>query len=182
MTAALRSTAFIGIGGNVGDRLATLRSAVAAIAGPQVPTTTVVAASSLYETLPVGPSSDRFLNAVLELSTELQPEALLDALLAVEAAHGRSRRLRWGPRTVDLDVLAWLSPDGAPRTIATARLDVPHPCATERDFVLVPLADVSGGRAVLAGRTAASWLAQLPESEATIVQRWPDRLLSPESR
>ncbi|WP_236517285.1 2-amino-4-hydroxy-6-hydroxymethyldihydropteridine diphosphokinase [Sandaracinus amylolyticus] len=131
----------IGLGANLGEREKTLQSAVDMLA--RTPSITVRAASPIYETEPVGPPQPAYLNAAVRVETTLEPEALLDVLLAVEAAHGRVRRERWGARTLDLDVLVVCDPRSfAPRAITTPRLTVPHPHLLERTFALAPLLDV----------------------------------------
>ncbi len=129
----VRVRAFLGLGSNLGDRLANLRAAVGALPD-------VVAVSSVYETDPVGGPEDQgpFLNAVVQLATERSPRQLLEAAAAAEAAAGRVRTVRWGPRTLDVDVL-WV--DGA--SVAEPDLVVPHPRLWERAFVLVPLAELA---------------------------------------
>jgi len=116
----------------------------------------IAAASPIYRSLPVGVTDQPpFLNAVAALDTELGPDALLDVLLAVEAAHGRVRDVRWGPRTLDLD-LVWFG--GVVRD--DPRLTLPHPRAHEREFVLRPLCDLAPDL-LLHGRTAREWLDSL---------------------
>jgi 2-amino-4-hydroxy-6-hydroxymethyldihydropteridine diphosphokinase len=116
----------------------------------------IAAASPIYRSLPVGVTDKPpFLNAVAALDTELGPDALLDVLLAVEAAHGRVRDVRWGPRTLDLD-LVWF--EGVVRD--DPRLTLPHPRAHEREFVLRPLCDLAPDL-LLHGRTAREWLDSL---------------------
>ena len=124
--------AYVGLGGNLGDRLATLRSAVRALG--ELPSTRVVAASAVYETRPVGPSTEPFLNAAVELRTRLEPEALLEALLGIEARHGRERRLRWDARTLDLDLLLYLRATATgwePVRMRVDGLTLPHPRLAE---------------------------------------------------
>jgi 2-amino-4-hydroxy-6-hydroxymethyldihydropteridine diphosphokinase len=130
---SVRVRAFLGLGSNLGDRWANLRGAVHALPD-------VVARSSVYETEPIGGPDDQgpYLNAVVELSTERTARQLLEAGAAAEAAAGRVRTVRWGPRTLDVDVL-WI--DGV--TVAEADLVVPHPRLWERAFVLVPLAELA---------------------------------------
>lgn len=125
--------AFLGLGSNLGDRVAYLRAAVAA--APDV-----VAVSPVYETDPVGGPDDQgaYLNLVLELDSALDARGLLDECRRLEAAAARVRELRWGPRTLDVDVL-WV--DG--ETVADPDLVVPHPRMRERRFVLAPLADLA---------------------------------------
>ncbi len=124
--------AFLGLGSNIGDRRATLRAAVGAI--PEL-----VAVSPVYETEPVGgPDQGPFLNIVVELDTERSPEELLALCQELEQAAGRVRVVRWGPRSLDVDVL--LAGD---LTVTTDDLTVPHPRMTERNFVMVPLLDLA---------------------------------------
>lgn len=124
--------AFLGLGSNLGDRWALLRAAVDALDG-------VVAASPVYETDPVGgPEQGRYLNVVVELDTPLDAWGLLEECRRLEAAAGRVRTLRWGPRTLDVDVL-WV--DG--EIVDDPDLQVPHPRLWERRFVLAPLADLA---------------------------------------
>ena len=123
--------AFLGLGSNIGDRRETLRAAVAAIPD-------LVAVSPVYETEPVGgPEQDSFYNIVVELETERTPRELLEVCRELEAAAGRVRKIRWGPRTLDVDVL--LVGD---LTVAEDDLTVPHPRMHQRNFVMVPLLDL----------------------------------------
>lgn len=125
--------AFLGLGSNVGDRRGHLRAAVAGLPD-------VVAVSALYETEPLGGPSgqDPYLNAVVELDTDLSPRELLELGRTLEAAAGRTRGVRWGPRSLDVDVL--LVGD---RVLETDDLVVPHPRMWERRFVLAPLAELA---------------------------------------
>jgi len=125
--------AFLGLGSNLGDRWAILRAAVAALPD-------VVAVSSVYETDPVGgpPGQGPYLNAVVELATELSPRELLGEAARVETAAGRERSERFGPRTLDVDVL--LVGD---LVVDETDLVVPHPRLWDRAFVLVPLHDLA---------------------------------------
>lgn len=126
--------AVVGFGGNLGDRLGTLRMALAALRA----VASVEATSRVFETAPVGPPQPDYLNAAALVRFEGTPEALMDALLAIEASLGRVRAERNGPRTVDLDVL-WI--DGL--AVETPRLLVPHPRLRERAFAVAPLLDVA---------------------------------------
>jgi 2-amino-4-hydroxy-6-hydroxymethyldihydropteridine diphosphokinase len=126
--------AVIGLGSNLGDRLATLARARVELGTLG----TLTAASSLYETAPVGPPQPMFLNAAVALTTSVSPPGLLAALLAVEQHLGRVRRERWGPRTIDLDIL-WI----AGTTWDSPELTVPHPELRSRAFALRPLLDVA---------------------------------------
>jgi 2-amino-4-hydroxy-6-hydroxymethyldihydropteridine diphosphokinase len=128
--------AYLGIGSNLGDRLAHLQAAVDGLAATDG--VDVVAVSGVYATEPVGgPEQDEFLNAVVAIDTELDARALLDVAHRVEDAAGRVRAERWGPRTLDVDVL--LVGD---EHVHEPDLEVPHPRMWERGFVVVPLADV----------------------------------------
>lgn len=133
LLAPRRRQAFLALGSNLGDRRAYLRHAV-----EQLPD--VVAVSSVYETEPVGGPSGQppYLNCVVELHTALTPRQLLAAAHAVEAAAGRRREVRWGPRTLDVDVLVV-----GDLTVEEEDLVVPHPRMRERGFVLVPLAELA---------------------------------------
>jgi 2-amino-4-hydroxy-6-hydroxymethyldihydropteridine diphosphokinase len=128
--------AYLGIGSNLGDRLANLQGAVDALnaeAGVHV-----VACSRVWETDPIGgPSQPDFLNVVVRLETEIDPHGLLEAAHRAESAFGRVRDVRWGPRTVDVDILLI---EGL--TLDDPDLIVPHPRMTRRAFVLLPLLDL----------------------------------------
>lgn len=124
--------AFLGLGSNIGDRRTILREAVAAI--PEL-----VAVSPVYETEPVGgPEQGPYYNVVVELATTRSPRQLLELCRELEQDAGRVRRIRWGPRTLDVDVL--LVGD---ETVDDEDLTVPHPRMTERNFVMVPLLDLA---------------------------------------
>jgi 2-amino-4-hydroxy-6-hydroxymethyldihydropteridine diphosphokinase len=128
--------AYLGLGSNLGDRRAHLQAAVDGLAA--TPGITVVAVSPVYETAPVGgPAQDDYLNAVVALDTDLTPRELLTVARRLEAAEHRVRGERWGPRTLDVDVL--LVGD---EVVDDADLVVPHPRLEERAFVLAPLSDL----------------------------------------
>ncbi|HLU96571.1 MAG TPA: 2-amino-4-hydroxy-6-hydroxymethyldihydropteridine diphosphokinase [Thermobifida alba] len=130
------SRVVLALGSNLGDRLGILQGAVDTLfaPGPLRP----VALSPVYETAPVGgPEQDDYLNAVAVAETLLTPEALLERVQEVERAFHRVREVRWGPRTLDVDVIAY---DGLVRT--DPELTLPHPRAHERAFVLRPWADI----------------------------------------
>jgi 2-amino-4-hydroxy-6-hydroxymethyldihydropteridine diphosphokinase len=142
------------LGSNLGDRRAHLDAAFTALAA--LPGSRLLAVSTIYETAPLGPPGQQdYLNAVARLETTLAPLALLDALLAIEQSRGRVRGERWGPRTLDLDLL--LHGDAVVRD---PRLVLPHPAMLGRAFVLTPLHDLAP-ELMLAGRTVAQHLAQL---------------------
>ena len=127
--------AYIGIGSNLGDRSAHLEAALAGIARIG----TIIGGSPTYETAPIGEiDQDAFLNAVIGVETSLPPLELLSALLGIEASRGRQRDVRWGPRTLDLDLL-WY--DGL--SLEVPGLTLPHPEIRNRRFVLVPLVHVA---------------------------------------
>jgi 2-amino-4-hydroxy-6-hydroxymethyldihydropteridine diphosphokinase len=129
--------AYLALGSNLGDRLAHLQRAVDALADES--TVTVVAVSAVYETAPVGgPDQGAYLNAVAAIDTDLDPWQLLALAHRLEQDAERVRTVRWGPRTLDVDVL--LHGD---TTLDDERLTIPHPRMWERGFVLVPLADVA---------------------------------------
>lgn len=126
---------WIGLGSNQGDSPAHLQSALAGLAGLAVGR---VARSPLYRSAPVGPQDQAdFFNAVARFDTALSPHALLDRLQSLEQARGRVRARRWGPRTLDLDILLY----GMQR-LDDVRLKVPHPELSRRLFVLRPMADL----------------------------------------
>lgn len=126
----------IGLGSNLGDRIGQLRLAVAELEK----TFEVRAQSAVYETLPVGPPQPDYLNAAVRVLANCTPNALLDVLLGIERGMGRvrARETRWGPRTLDLDVL-W----AARLVVSSESLTVPHPRLIERPFALLPLLDVA---------------------------------------
>lgn len=124
---------FLSLGSNLGDRRRHLAEAIGSLGSM------VVAVSSVYETEPVGgPEQGRFLNVVVELDTDLAPRDLLAVCHRLESAAGRVRTERWGPRTLDVDVV-WI--DGV--TVDEPDLEVPHPRMWDRRFVLAPLAELA---------------------------------------
>lgn len=142
--AELVHNAYLGLGGNLGDRLYNLQAAVRRLDG--LPAVRVVAASSLYESKPLGPAAQPdYLNAVLLVATSLSPHELLAECMRVETGLGRVRSERWGARTVDLDVLLYDD-----LQLAGVELTVPHPRMLERSFVLTPLAEIAP-HVILAG-------------------------------
>jgi 2-amino-4-hydroxy-6-hydroxymethyldihydropteridine diphosphokinase len=140
--------AYLGIGSNLGDRLGHLQLAVDRLA--RAPGVRITGVSPVYETDPVGgPVQDDFLNAVVGVDTDLTPDELLAECAAAEAAAARVRDVRWGPRTLDVDVL-WI--EGYTSTDPV--LTVPHPRMAERAFVLAPLHDLDP---MLAPSPAGGW-------------------------
>lgn len=163
--------AYVGLGSNIGDRAGFLGNALELLSYEHV---TVVAVSSLYETAPVGgPPQEFFLNACASILTTHGPAGLLQKLLAVENKLGRVRRKRWGPRTVDLDLLLY-----GEVIMRTPLLELPHPRLAERDFVMIPLAEIAPG-VFVPGRdkTVAGLLAERPSTTGVSLYRknWLER-------
>ncbi len=128
--------AYVGLGSNLGEREAQIRMALDDLA--RLPATRLIRASSLYDSEPVGEvDQPNFLNAVAELDTELTARQLLWNLLLIERRLGRVRTQRWGPRTIDLDLLLFGS-----LVVDEPDLQVPHPELVRRSFVLVPLVEI----------------------------------------
>ena len=166
------SRAVLSIGSNVGDRLARLRSVVDALAGH------LVAVSPVYETPPWGPvAQDDYLNAVVVVDDPgADARAWLERAHALERAAGREHAVRWGPRTLDVDIVQVV--DGDAVRSSDPDLTLPHPRAHERAFVLVPWADVDP-EAVLAGQgRVADLAATLPAGERAGVRRRDDLTLA----
>ncbi len=148
---ASAAAAYLGLGSNLGDRRAHLSEALRRLHGH--PGIRVVAASSLYATAPVGLEGPEFLNAAAKIETELEPDALLDACLAVEQELGRVRGPGPQSRTIDIDLLVY---GGVERS--GERLALPHPRMTRRAFALLPLAEIAPDL-IVAGRSVADWAA-----------------------
>jgi 2-amino-4-hydroxy-6-hydroxymethyldihydropteridine diphosphokinase len=146
--------AYVGLGSNVGDRLGHLRAAVAALRAHDG--IDVVATSGVYETDPVGPPQSDFLNAVVELATDLAAEELLRVFKQIETDLGRVPRERWGPREIDLDLLVH-----GDRRLESDDLVVPHPRIAARAFVLVPLEELAPALEIPGVGDASSLLARL---------------------
>ena len=156
----------IALGGNVGDVRATFNKAIANICG--MAQAALLARSSDYATPPWGDEQQaRFINACIEIETSLDPQALLFTLHKIENKFGRDRahERRWGPRTLDLDLIAY---DEV--SIDKPELTLPHPRLFERAFVLVPLMEIAPDR-VIAGRNVKSALAQVSTDG---IERLPD--------
>lgn len=160
MITATKSRAFLALGGNLGDPRKAFESAAAKL--NQHPRINLVAASALYRTPPVG-GPDRqpdYLNAVLELATDLTPQELLAFCREIEDAAERTREIRWAARTLDLDLLFYDQ-----LVLTTEELRLPHPRLQERHFVLLPLAELAADfthPSLL--QTVAELLAKLPEA------------------
>jgi 2-amino-4-hydroxy-6-hydroxymethyldihydropteridine diphosphokinase len=160
--------AYVAVGSNLGDRWANL--ALAARALRAAPRVALLRASRVWDAAPMGPPQPRYLNAALELETELPPGSLLEVLRGAERAAGRVRGpVRWAARTLDLDLL--LHGD---LVVRRPGLVVPHPGLASRRFVLAPLAELCPERAVPgAERTVAELLAALPEADLVPVGLYP---------
>jgi 2-amino-4-hydroxy-6-hydroxymethyldihydropteridine diphosphokinase len=151
------TVAAVALGSNLADPEVQVRRAFEELAA--IPDTRLVARSRLYRTRAVGPPQPDYVNAVALLETRLGAGGLFDRLLGIEAAHGRVRGERWGPRTLDLDLLVY-----GDLVIDTPRLTVPHPHLALRPFVLVPLAEVAPDLEVPGvGRAGALRAACMPE-------------------
>ncbi|MGH2659104.1 MAG: 2-amino-4-hydroxy-6-hydroxymethyldihydropteridine diphosphokinase [Actinomycetota bacterium] len=140
------TTAYLGLGSNLGDRLANLQRAVELLAAQ--PGLKVVRSSRVYETDPVGgPPQPDYLNAVVEVETSVSPRELLNVCMEVERGFGRVRDERWGPRTIDIDVLTYDEEE-----VDDPDLTVPHPRMHQRGFVLVPLIELGADPVLPGGR------------------------------
>jgi 2-amino-4-hydroxy-6-hydroxymethyldihydropteridine diphosphokinase len=147
----------IGLGSNVGDRGGHLEKAIAQLERLGE----ITAVSSRYETAPIGgPRQGPYLNMVVVLVTDLRPPALLEALLAIERKAGRERRERWGPRTIDLDLLLY-----GDTSIDEAGLKVPHREMTRRRFVLEPLAEAWPDASLPDGTLLSGYLPEVADQE-----------------
>jgi 2-amino-4-hydroxy-6-hydroxymethyldihydropteridine diphosphokinase len=151
--------AVIGLGANLGDPAAQLRTAIAAIGC--IADTRVLAVSSFYRTAPVGYlAQPEFVNAAVAVETALAPRALLDALQAIEAAAGRERRFKDAPRTLDLDLLLY-----GDRVADEPGLTIPHPRLHERAFALAPLVEIAPDAVVPGYGRAADLLARCADQK-----------------
>jgi 2-amino-4-hydroxy-6-hydroxymethyldihydropteridine diphosphokinase len=165
------TTAYVGLGSNLGDRCGILREAVERIRG--LDGVEHVRPSHLYETRPWGlVDQPDFINAVAEIATDLTPHRLLEALQEIERVSGREQGVKWGPRILDLDLL-----DCGGEVIDEPSLSLPHPRIAERAFVLVPLCEIAPGwHDPLTGRTSVEMLEALdpdPE-EVRLVERFAE--------
>ncbi|WP_026688665.1 2-amino-4-hydroxy-6-hydroxymethyldihydropteridine diphosphokinase [Alteribacter aurantiacus] len=156
--------AYVALGSNIGERDVYLHGAIQQLdAHPNI---TIVKKSSIYETDPVGYTDQAaFLNMVIKLTTTLQPLELLDVLQGIEDTLGRTREVRWGPRTIDLDILLYNK-----ENIKLERLHVPHPRMFERGFVLVPLYEVDQNLQFPNGQDLQHYVRDLTDKEG--VRKW----------
>ena len=158
------ATVYIGIGSNLADPIAQVRQAVQSL--DTLPQTRCLACSPLYRSKPLGPSGQPdYLNAVAALATTLPALELLAQLQAIETAQGRVRTIRWGPRTLDLDILLY-----GDVQLSEPRLIIPHPRLRERAFVLYPLRELAPGLRLPDGTTLAELLEQCPPWELERVE------------
>jgi len=160
----VKNRAILALGGNLGDKRATLEAAIIAL--DSTPGIKVKTRSSLYETVALtlqGPDSEQpsYLNAAVEINTSLTPKKLLGAIHEIENQFGRIRVARWAPRTLDIDIITY-----GTQLIETKNLIVPHPRAFERSFVLVPWLEIEP-EAILPGRGRISEL--VTELQETVV-------------
>lgn len=163
--------AVVALGSNLGNRLANLQGALTALRRVG----TIEAISPLYETVPVGgPPQGHYLNAVVLLSADAAPQDLLDQTQRIETEAGRERKERWGPRTLDLDLILVVGEDGTPVRMNSVALSLPHPRAHRRRFVLEPLAQV-WPEAPLGGVTAETALRGVSDQGVTkVADRWAE--------
>lgn len=153
----IMTTAALGLGGNIGDPQAAMAEALQGLDSRD--DCTVSAVSRLYKTPPWGKTDQPdFLNCCALVETSLGPEALLDVCLSVERSMKRERVERWGPRTIDIDILTFGN-----REMETERLALPHPRMVERAFVLVPLAEIAP-EMVVSGQSLSEWLRRTDSS------------------
>ena len=156
--------AVIALGSNIGDKAANIAKAIDLLTGGQADVS-LVERSRNYKTPPWGiTEQDWFINACVSVKTGLVPLALLHHCLSIEEQMGRKRAKKWGPRTIDLDVLVYRD-----QVLDTPELQLPHPHITERAFVLVPMADVAPDH-VIGGKTVAEWLAAIEHHEVTAIE------------
>ena len=152
--------AYIGLGSNLGDPPAQIREALDQLTNR--PEVRAVVCSSLYRSRPMGPQDQpAYANAAARLETECEPLELLDVLLAVERGLGRNRdaERRWGPRTIDLDLLLYGN-----ESLQCPRLSLPHPGLTEREFVVLPLLEIAPDLTLPDGRRLAGIASRLPRN------------------
>ena len=162
-----KARAFLGLGGNLGEPERTMAAALQALDGS--PDLRVVRVSSVYRTPPWGNvDQPDFLNAVAEIETGLSPDQLLSLCLETERILKRERRVRWGPRSIDIDILLF-----GDERIASETLEIPHPRMLLRAFVLLPLAEIAPGL-LLEGKPISEHLARLDASGVERVRAGED--------
>jgi 2-amino-4-hydroxy-6-hydroxymethyldihydropteridine diphosphokinase len=161
--------AFVGLGSNLGDRLGNLASAVRGLKARGID---VVAASSVYETDPVGPPQPDYLNAAVAVSSDLPATELVAVLKQVEADIGREQTERWGPRIIDLDLLLY-----GDQTVGEPGVTVPHPELTNRAFALVPVLEIDDDVELPSGEPLSVFCEKNPPGIRLFAP--PDQLLGP---
>ncbi|HCS26066.1 MAG TPA: 2-amino-4-hydroxy-6-hydroxymethyldihydropteridine diphosphokinase [Spongiibacteraceae bacterium] len=160
----MTATCYLGLGSNLGDPVAHLTSALSAL--EQHPAIRLINRSPFYGSKAIGPGTQPdFINAVIEVQTTLAPAPLLHALQAIENQHGRERRLRWGARTLDIDILLYDN-----QTISEPDLQIPHPRLSERAFVLVPLQKIAPDLQLPNGTSVASLLDYVSTDDVWLLQ------------
>ncbi|KYG33328.1 2-amino-4-hydroxy-6-hydroxymethyldihydropteridine diphosphokinase [Alkalihalobacillus trypoxylicola] len=161
----MRNVATIALGSNIGNRKNYLDQAINLL--QEHPNCELLKISSIYETEPVGyVNQQSFLNMVIEMETDLNPLKLLELTQSIESRCGRKRDVRWGPRTLDLDILLFDE-----ENMKGEELTIPHPRMLERAFVMIPLSEVSPERKILGQELTVTELANsLPDKEG--VKRW----------
>ena len=152
----------LGLGGNLGDPIATIAAALRRLEEGGV---RIARRSRYYRTPPWGVTEQPdFVNLCIAADTDLSPRALLDLAQGIEAALGRERVLRWGPRIIDIDILAYND-----LTMNEPGLELPHPGLTQRAFVLVPLLDIAPDR-MIGGRLVRDWAAAVDRSGIEVIE------------
>ena len=162
----VKETVYLGMGTNLGDRLANLKQALHLLS--QLNGVEVIKVSSIYETEPVGYLDQPFfLNLVCQIQTQLTPRLLLDQLQEIEQKLKRVRTIRWGPRTIDIDILLFGN-----RIIHQSDLMIPHPRMLERSFVIIPLAELAPDL-IIPGteQTVLQWKARLSQQSTSHVSK-----------
>jgi 2-amino-4-hydroxy-6-hydroxymethyldihydropteridine diphosphokinase len=155
--------AYVGIGSNLGDTIATIHNAIAAL--EKLPQTRLITSSSLFQSAPYEASGDDFVNAVVSIETSLTPTALLTQCQSIELAFGRERPFQNSPRTLDLDLLLY-----GHETINQTSLILPHPRMTERAFVLLPLCEIAPEIIIPGKGLARDYLPQLSQQRIDKLQ------------
>ncbi|TNE96399.1 MAG: 2-amino-4-hydroxy-6-hydroxymethyldihydropteridine diphosphokinase [Gammaproteobacteria bacterium] len=163
----MTTNVFVGLGSNLEDPAAQLARAVAELAA--LPDTTFMAQSPFYASRPVGPQDQPdYVNGAVWLNTDLRPHDLLDHLQRIEQQHGRERTRRWGPRTLDLDLLIY-----GETTLDDERLTVPHRELANRDFVLQPLLDLARDLTLPDGRSIRTLRKRCPDNGLRLLPPLP---------
>lgn len=163
----MRNVVYIGLGSNQGERVMLLKKSIELL--DKDASIEITNFSSIYETAPVGYiDQESFLNMVLEISTIYTPYQTLDILQSIENKLGRKRVIRWGPRTIDLDILLYNQ-----ENIVSERLIVPHPRMKERGFVLIPLSEINPNLNLPGDQSLTTLIQQLPDIEG--VRVWKQR-------